>query len=148
MQTSSPCPSCGPPGCCKGQPTAPRPCAPLWGGQGALPPTAWQRPCSPSVAVTRPQGQPVLQTPVQGLHAHPGTTGVFPMQGSHTYTRRVYICAHTAGLQTPCAHKQEVPGPSAQEDFTLRTRPRRMETGVLPGVRGWDCPWGPGSPLG
>lgn len=67
----------------------------------------------------------------------------------HTHTHaRVYICAHTAGLQTPHAHKQEVPGPSTQEDFTLKTRPRRMETGVLPGVRGWDCPWGPGSPLG
>ena len=69
---------------------------------------------------------------------------------THTHTHKC-AWAHTLGLQTPYAHKQEVPGPSTQEASTLNTRPRRTETGVVPGVRGQDAhrdqvsPWGDGT---
>lgn len=144
VQTSGPCPSCGPLAVPRAGQLHQALCSSV-GGQGALPPTAWQRPCSHSFLVTPPRAsQPCRhECKVSML-----TTGVFPLQDSQHTHARVYICAHTTGLQTPYAHKQEVPGPSAQEAFTLKTRPRRTETGVLPGVRGWGCSWGPGSPWG
>lgn len=126
MQTSSPCPSCGPPGCCKGQPSAPRPCAPLWGGQGTLPPTAWQRPCSPSFSVTPPGPASPADTSARSPCPPGDHRGLSYAGFTHIHTTRVYMCTHSGSPNTMCT---QAGGPWAQHTGGLHPENKAKEDG-------------------
>lgn len=122
VQTSSPCPSYGPLAVPRAGQLHQALCSSV-GGQGALPPTAWQRPCSRSFLVTPPRAsQPCRH---QCKVSMP-TTGVFPLQDSQHTHASVYMCTHNGSPNTICT---QAGGPWAQRTGGFHPENKAKENG-------------------